>query len=678
MSIKGTFIFVLISSILAILFINSLNYIYLGLFAFLILITIKKINIKYSLMLMIVFAFFCFYRPNKEIKTSETYQTLNVKVIEEHEKYMIVNNNNINYLIYIDDKYYKGDELEVKGDVIEIENDLDLYLFEFKDYLNNKRVYYQIDNPEIILLSSHIRWNESLIELFTSKLENESETMVKMLLFNDKNADLDVYGNLININALHLFVVSGFHISFLFTLFSFIFKPFKKVGVYLSLSICLFYVALLGFTISASRALICLIINRFLKKYLNECDAISIAGILFLLIEPLNIYSYSFILTYVVAFAICFVRPLIKKCNKILGAFIVSLTCLFVLLPIQLCMNYQINFISCFTNILLNYVVMVIFVFGILSMLLSFINGDIFSFIYRLFFNLIDKLSDISKPVVFGSMKGWMIAIYYVIIIAIIIALENKNIKKIAIRIASLLIFLILLYFRVSFIPYQQITFLNVYQGDCTIIVDKYGGGVMLVDTGGLLNYDLAEKKIVPYLHYQGIRKIDKVVITHDDMDHCYALNSLVNLMPIDEIIRDNSIEYVELGSIHLDNLNVNANYAAKNDNSIVLYGKIANHNIAIMGDAPSMIEKKIIEEYPDIEIDVLRIGHHGSSTSSCEEFISYYKPDIAIISVGANNRYGHPTEEVINRLLYYECKIYRTDKNGTIKMQLDFIISAK
>ena len=192
----------------------------------------------------------------------------------------------------------------------------------------------------------------------------------------------------------------------------------------------------------------------------------------------------------------------------------------------------------------------------------------------------------------------------------------------------------------------------------------------MLIDTGGLSNYDIASKKIMPYLNYHGIRKIDIVVITHEDFDHCGALESLSKQIQIDKVIKDPSVKEVTLGKITLTNINeYYTDSSDENDSSIVLYGNICSLNFLFTGDISSTIESKMIKDLNELDVDVLKVAHHGSKYSTSEEFVKFIAPEYAIISVG-RNYYGHPTKEVIDILNDNNVIIYRTDENGSIRIK--------
>jgi len=108
-----------------------------------------------------------------------------------------------------------------------------------------------------------------------------------------------------------------------------------------------------------------------------------------------------------------------------------------------------------------------------------------------------------------------------------------------------------------------------------------------------------------------------------------------------------------------------NKDYGNENNNSSVIYTKVNNYKFMFMGDASSTTEKEILDKYNLPDIDVLKVGHHGSKTSSNKEFIDEINPKYSIISVGKNNRYGHPNKEVLNNLK--DSKIYRTDEYGSV-----------
>ena len=185
----------------------------------------------------------------------------------------------------------------------------------------------------------------------------------------------------------------------------------------------------------------------------------------------------------------------------------------------------------------------------------------------------------------------------------------------------------------------------------------------ILVDTGGNKYSDVATKKIIPFLESKGINKLRRVIITHDDFDHNGALNSLKENFAVEEVIETSNIKEINIGNAVFKNLNVNEK--RDNDGSIVLLGEYGGYRLLLMGDASKYIEKKIVFDVGDI--DIVKIGHHGSNTSSDYEFLDRINGKIAIISVGKNNGYGHPHQEVLGNLYDLGYVVLRTDENNNI-----------
>ena len=189
----------------------------------------------------------------------------------------------------------------------------------------------------------------------------------------------------------------------------------------------------------------------------------------------------------------------------------------------------------------------------------------------------------------------------------------------------------------------------------------------MLIDTGGLTYMDVANDSLVPFLRKKRIYKIDAVIITHYDYDHYGALSSLAKSYPVKSVYDYNSVFPVTIGNLTFNNYNYYANTSEENDKSLVISFTNCKKDFVIMGDAPSYIEKEIIKHVDSIKCDVLKVGHHGSNTSTSEEWLKYLSPSEAIVSCGKNNKFGHPNKEVVSLLNKNKIKIHRTDLEGTI-----------
>ena len=160
--------------------------------------------------------------------------------------------------------------------------------------------------------------------------------------------------------------------------------------------------------------------------------------------------------------------------------------------------------------------------------------------------------------------------------------------------------------------------------------------------------------------------KVEKVIFNCGEFNELEQ--ELIKVLDKKKISYYSCIKELNIDNNKLYFLN-NGNYDNENDNSSVIYAELNNHKFLFMGDAGVEVEEDILKKYNLQDIDVLKVGHHGSKTSSSKEFINEINPKYSIISVGKNNRYGHPNKEVLNTL--NESKVYRTDQDGSIMFKI-------
>lgn len=208
---------------------------------------------------------------------------------------------------------------------------------------------------------------------------------------------------------------------------------------------------------------------------------------------------------------------------------------------------------------------------------------------------------------------------------------------------------------------------IDVGQGDCFLIQQPFQKGNILIDTGGLVNQDVASDIIVPYLRSIGVFHLDYVYISHDDYDHCGALESLQELMPIETIVNKYDKKRV-IGDVVIEMLETNG--TNKNDQSLVLYVTIEDMHYLFTGDISMEIEQQLLTTYQHLDVDVLKVAHHGSNSSTSNALFQLIEPKVALISVGVNNRYHHPNDQVITRLKHQGVTIYRSDLDGMVTIR--------
>lgn len=235
--------------------------------------------------------------------------------------------------------------------------------------------------------------------------------------------------------------------------------------------------------------------------------------------------------------------------------------------------------------------------------------------------------------------------------------------------------------------------FVDVGQADC-ILIKFPGGESMLIDAGNNSDGD----KVCKYIENQGVEKIDYLVLTHPHADHIGGMDDVLRNFEIGSIYMPrataNTATYEDVlhqikekkmkisaakegviiceGEVKAEILSPCRDYYEElNDYSVVIRITYGDNSFLFTGDAEALVERDLLEKY-NLKTDVLKVGHHGSNTSSTLDFIKSVNPQIAVISVGKDNDYGHPSGKVIKRLEKNGATIYRTDKCGDIILYSD------
>ena len=238
--------------------------------------------------------------------------------------------------------------------------------------------------------------------------------------------------------------------------------------------------------------------------------------------------------------------------------------------------------------------------------------------------------------------------------------------------------------------------------GDSTLIITPLNKKILIDGGGKEENDDVGEQILLPYLLNRKIKTIDYVIISHFDSDNCRGVFTIIKELKVKNIIiseqKENSENYEEFKKIKKnknikiitvkkgdkikieENLQFNILWPEEikisenilNNNSIVAKLEYYNFSVLFTGDIENVAEERIIELYKNTNIlksNILKVAHHGSKTSTAENFINLVTPRIALIGVGQNNTFGHPNSSVIKRLNKYKCEIFRTDTDGEISI---------
>ena len=563
--------------------------------------------------------------------------------------------------------------------------------FNYQKYLKSININWTVSVDNINIINNHIPFIYKIRNMIIERIKSyKSSEYLLMFILGDKSLiDGDTYGKYSNLGVTHVFAISGLHISLLSSVLLLLLKKFKdNYKYFIVISFLLFYMFLTGFQPSIVRSVVFFIVLYLNKKlYLDmdqRCTLLLSIGII-LLVFPYYIINLGFIYSSIISFSLISFNYLIN------GSFVsksikISLISFLVSLPITINSSYEVNILSFLNNLFfVPFISFVIYPLCLISLIIPFLDS-----LLCLLLKFMEYISNylLVYKVIIPKMSVLYVVVYYFILYIFFRSYK----KKYLILLISLLIFIKYSYlFDNSYYVY----YLDVGQGDTSLI--KYKNKSYLIDTGGVVEYTKEKWKVkkeykksdtyITFFKSIGLEKIDYLIITHGDYDHMGDAVNLVNNFKVDNVIFNcgflNKLEK-ELIKV-LDNKQLKyyscitkldtlyflqtKEYDNENDNSNVIYTELYDYKFMFMGDASITTEKEILDKYNLLKIDVLKVGHHGSKTSSSKDFIEVIKPDYSIISVGKNNRYGHPNNEVLDNL--EKSKIYRTDKQGSIMFKI-------
>ncbi|MBN6205637.1 DNA internalization-related competence protein ComEC/Rec2 [Ralstonia pickettii] len=597
--------------------------------------------------------------------------------------------------------------------------------FDNRKFLLTKGISYQmiVNDLQNVKCNGASFWQRfftlrlNLIEQAKEKLSSYTSSWVNALVLGD---DSEIDDGLIelfqNWGLSHLLAISGLHIGIIVGIMYFILIKLnlltrEKTELVMLLFLPV-YAILAGGEPSVLRAsmmvLLILIFRRFMI-HMYVLDIISIVFLILLTFDEYMIYHIGFQFSFLVTFGILLSRKWLFTVNSsILQLLIISFVSQMIILPLQL------NYFSLFQplSILLNLIIVPYFSIFVIPFMFFFLIAsflpqellrvfdDTFVVIHQYAMECIDFIDRyFNFPFLLSGLPVWFFIVYYLLLLLSQYLLEFKRLKQAFISFFCLTLLLT----GYASIPYFSgkgyVTMLDIGQGDAFIVELPYRKGVFMIDAGSRFSFTDMEPAntvykqiILPYLKSRGIHKLDGLFLTHEDMDHIGSAGFMVEgglvealyvseffLIP-DDLANKSAennvpVHHIQAGDVlHLggQQLIVLAPIHDKqdpNENSLVLYTDLGGKSWLFTGDIGKEEEIELLSYY-SLKADVLKVAHHGSSTSSDPTFIERITPKTALISVGVNNSYGHPTMEVLHTLKAFQIQILRTDLHGAVQYQ--------
>lgn len=547
-------------------------------------------------------------------------------------------------------------------------------------------------------------------DIFESALGDDSAVVMGLLFGETSGIDEDIIETFRRGGTAHVLAVSGLHLGLLYS-FLCRFKRKKRsipadIAIVLALSA---YTALAGFTASVVRACLMIFIHiagNHLNRRYDLISSTCVSMIIILAVNPMQIYSAGFQMSFLAVITLGIMIPLIQK--KIKGILLPMIAVQTGMVPYTMYVFNYVSLTSVISNIPVYFIAAAMIPAGILVIAFCWLPviAKPAAMITGLFVKLLLWCNDFTyMGGVFtfdvASPSVIFLAVYYIFIFYMCseagqIALIRRNYKKIAAVFAAAVICGAgcSVYLSDGF-EKTDMVFVDVGQGDCLHI--KAGGKNLLIDGGGSFNYNVGKSTLKPYLLKNGVTKIDMAIATHLHTDHYQGLKELsqtyrikklgvyeansVNENHLKKEFKTDEILYLAAGDVINMGRNVSVEVLSpdrgnpldekdENKNSLVLRVNVKGSSVLMTGDIDEKGEKSLIAD-TDIKADILKIAHHGSRYSSCEKFIAVAAPKIAVIQVGKNT-YGHPSEEVIKRLEEHKITVLRNDEQGAVGIRVN------
>ena len=635
---------------------------------------------------------------------------------------------NKKFIVYINKKNKKlleyGDLIEIKGEYSAPEVARNYKGFDYSQYLKTLNIYgtIKVEESKIInknqlspILISINNIKEKMIDNANRNMPKRTANLLLGILIGERdNIQEDIIESFRTANLSHILAVSGAHTSYIILEITYLIsksKTPKRIGYIITIINLLIFIIITGASYSVVRACIMAIVvigAKICYRKENFFTSICISLIIILIQNPFAINDIGLKLSFMGTAGIVifnksitnfFIKLKIKQ--KIAEALSVTFSAQLMIMPITILNFNTISLTFFISNILASPLLGIIIIFGFISIFISSILNPISKILFlilHIFLELLILVSKVTEKIPGSSIlvktpNILFAVVYYILILffnyffvikqnptrrfhkKIIKIITIKNIKN-AFKVIAVVFLIILLLTRIVRIinPTLKIYFIDVGQGDSTLIVTPKNKKILIDGGEGKTNV------LFQYLLDRRINKIDYIIISHFDSDHCNGLIEIIEKMRVENIVMSKqskeSEEYkkileiikqknIKVSSVKAeDKIIIEKNLYTKilnpaekfefqdlNNNAIVAKLVYKNFSMLFTGDIEKA-EENLAKKYKnELKSTILKVAHHGSKTSTSEKFLKYVEPQIALIGVGENNKFGHPNQITIEKL---------------------------
>jgi len=657
--------------------------------------------------------------------------------------------------------YFKNDNSNsyptlTKGDVITVQcvislpdSAMNTGGFDYASYLKTQGIYFQAtaEVETIQLIGHNTHWfadgitsiRNKCAALFDATFPTDESGLLKAYIIGDKSGIEENVSTLFSVTGLsHVLAVSGMHLAVFIAALTAFFRMIrlpKRRQMYLTIFAIIFFVLFTGASVSTIRAGLFCLIALFAELVFKRSDSLTtlaeVAAIL-LCTNPLIAFNASFLLSFsatlgIILFSerICAVfahlyqklKPATRR-KKILKSLCdliaVGISAQIFTIPVLIYLFGEFSIVTILATILITPLLAPALIGGLLFCALGIISQTIAypfaGFVYCCAWLMI-KVAQLFAAIPFakipfGSITPFLLLVYIASLSIGYFLFIRRNKAGYLISLYSVMMLcIVFLVHAISVYPTAKVSFINVGQGDCTLI-QLPGNCDILIDAGGKENdYKTAENVVKPYLTQNGVYDIEYVFASHGHEDHVNGIIGLMDIIKIKNIVVPHGFGTTEEGSALLDNAEKNAipvtylkhgdmlkfndkvnlsaimpddkilslltTENAENDRSLLLKFSYGDISFLFTGDMTQKAERYTVAHYSDLlKANVMKIAHHGAETSNTETFLNAVNPQYAYIPVG-ENYYKHPSKIVLNRLISNNIKYYRADRHNDVVFYL-------
>lgn len=571
------------------------------------------------------------------------------------------------------------------GDRIKLEGSFKKLGFDsFSMYLKGNGIFSSFSASKLEVEGKSIfSFKGKIIEFYQSHLDEKAFTYFKSLILGINDFDIEYKEAINSIGISYLFCISGFHISMIALIFDKLLKkifPLSYKRDYIVIILLFSYVILTNFSYGVLRAVLMYTLtklNLYKRLGMSKLDICSFSFIIIVILNPMSLYSMSLRLSYIMVLMIILSEDLLKNKEGLTKSYLMALIAFLVTIPLVITINHEINLIT----LIISPIFLALFSFLILPityiMIILPVLSPFMSSVYTLFEDIVYFFNSIELlKISIRNLRAYEIILYYFIYYLVLKYFENHGVSYFKLMLMLLVILLMDGFDYI--IIYDQVIMLDVGQGDSILLKKSHNEGNILIDAYNNLDN----------LKSLGVKKIDTLIITHSDNDHYETANDIILRYDVKTVITSYydtkanddisklKVEHIKaLGGDSYSTLGISFDFLGPinmsstiNNISLVFMMNVNKTKILFTGDMEKEEEKDLITN-GKLSFDILKVPHHGSSTSLSDEFYQNLNFKEAIISVGYDNKFGHPKEETINKLKPHKC--YRTDLDGQIYIKI-------